>query len=230
MGGVGEAQPAAERIEVGIEERHEPVGVGQVLLGQLVEVVQDPIGSMAAEGLGPQHAPQQGHQQPGGHPLAHHIPHHQGPAPPLSPAPQLPGPGGDEVVVVAAHLEGRTAAGGQVDPFDHRAVVGHQLGLDLGADTQLTIHPLVAASILLQAGGFQAHTHQVGHQLHMAPVHLTPAEAGAAAEHVEPAAHLAAGHHGGGKQLTHADRTAHPLIQQGGPGQLRLATSQTRTH
>ncbi len=85
--------------------------------------MQDPIRGMAAEDLGAEHAAQQGHQQTGGHALTHHITHNQRPASLLAaPAQQLRA-GGDEVVVVAAHLESWAAASRQLQPLDHGTVI-----------------------------------------------------------------------------------------------------------
>ena len=57
MGRVGVTQQACTGVEVGIEERDKTVGLGQVFLGQLVQVMEDLIGGQAAGHLGPEHAP-----------------------------------------------------------------------------------------------------------------------------------------------------------------------------
>jgi hypothetical protein len=77
-------------------------------------------------------------------------------------------------------------------------VVRQELGLDLGADAELAIEALVAAHVLLEQFVLQRHAGEIGHELEMAAVHLAPAEAAAAAEHVEAAQLAVAGHHRGG--------------------------------
>ena len=62
VGRIGVPQQAAGRIKVGIEKGDEAMGVGQILLGQLVEVMEDAIGGEPREHLSPQHAAQQAHQ------------------------------------------------------------------------------------------------------------------------------------------------------------------------
>ena len=189
------------------------MGVGQILLGQLVEVMEDAIGGEPREHLSPQHAAQQAHQQAGGHPLAHHIAHHQGPAPLLTAAALELGPGGDEVVVVAPHQVGRPAAGRQLHPLDHRAVVRQQLGLDLGAGAELAIEAFMAAAFLEQRVVFQGNAGEVSHQLAMAPVPITPARAAGWAEHVKASPLATAGHHRGADQGSPVPMLGHHLIE-----------------
>ena len=155
---------------------------------------------MATEHASAQHAPQHGHQQAGGYPLAHHIPNHQRPTPPLPAKALQLGLGGDEVVVVATHLKGWPAAGGQLHPLNQRTIIRQQLCLDLGTDAELAIQPLMAAQFLGQQLIFQRYGGEIGHQLQMAAVHLTPTEALPGAEHIEAGMAVAAGHHRGGLQ------------------------------
>ena len=199
MGGIGVAKQAGAGVVIGIEERHEAVRLGQVFLGQLVEVVQDPIGRQAAKHLSPQHAAQERHQQASGHPFAHHVAHHQGPAPLLAAPAQELGAGGDEVVVVAAHLEGGPAAGRQLHPLDHGTVIRQELGLDFRTGGELPIHAFVAARFLQQLFTFDRHTGEIGHQLHVAAVAIAPVQAAARTHHVEPPAAATASHHRGGE-------------------------------
>ena len=215
VGRIGEAQPAGFGVVIGIEEGDETVRMGQVFLGQLVEIVKDPFRGVAAQHLRPQHAPQQGHQQARGHPLAHHISHHQGPAGLLTALALQLGAGGDEVVVVTTHLEGGPAAGGQLDSVDHGAVIGQQLGLDLRARTELAIEALMAPHGLLQGIIFQGHGAEIGHQLQVASMHLTPGKALAPTKDIKPPPLHAAGHHRGGKHLATAQQAAYPLVEQG---------------
>ena len=157
VAGIGVAQQPGAGVEVGIKQRHKAVGMGQVLLGQLVEVVQDPIGRVAAQHLGPQHAPQQGHQQASWHALAHHIADHQGPPGRRGPWARTLGLGGDEVVVVASHLKSSAAAGRHRDPPNQRTTIRQQLGLNLSANAELAIDALMALHGLPQAGAFEGH-------------------------------------------------------------------------
>jgi hypothetical protein len=133
----------------------------------------------------------------------------------LAAAAAEPGPGRDEVVVVAPHLEGGTAAGRQLHPLDHRTAVGKQLGLDLGTGAELAIEALMAAAVLLQQLGFNRHPGEVGHQLHMAPVDIAPGQPLGAAEDVEATARPVAGHHGGAEQLHLPQQPAHLQIELG---------------
>ena len=226
VGGIGIAQHPRAGIEIGIEEGHKAVGVGQILLGQLVEVMQDPIGGMAAQHLGPQHPPQQGHQQTGRHPLAHHIAHHQGPAASLPGATEQIGPGGDEVVVVAAHLEGRPAARRELHPLNHRASIRQQLGLNFSADAELAIKTFVALHRLQQGVVFQGDTGEIGHQLQMAAVHLTPVQVGAGAKHVEAPPLLAARHHRGADQTAIAQHPPHQMVEVGHHSRIAIGHGQ----
>ena len=184
MGRIGVAQQVGAGVVIGIKEGHKPVRLGQVFLGQLVEVVKDALGGMAAQHLGPQHAAQHGHQQTCRHALAHHIAHHQRPAGLFAAAAQQLGAGGDEVVIVTAHLEGGAAAGGQLNAIDHRTAVRQQLGLDFSTDAELAIEPLMAPHGLEQGLVFQSHGGKVGHQLQVAAMHLAPGKALPIAEDV----------------------------------------------
>ena len=94
-------------------------------------------------------------------------------------------------------------------------MIGKELGLDLGTDAQLAIDALMAAHVLLKEFILQGHAGEVGHQLEMATVHLTPAEATPSAEHIEPAPHAAAGHHRGGDHPGRAEQAMQQGVQQG---------------
>ena len=119
--------------------------------------MEDPIGRVAAQHLGPQQAPQQGHQQTGWHALAHHIADHQGPPGRREPRARTLGLGGNEVVVVASHLKSTAAAGRHRDPLNQRATIRQQLGLNLSANTQLAIDALMALQGLPQGVAFKGH-------------------------------------------------------------------------
>ncbi len=185
----------------------------QVLLGQLIEVVKNAIRRQTAEHLSAQHAAQHGHQQSCGHTLAHHITHHQGPTPPLTAAAHQVGAGRNEVVVITPHLERGAATGGKLHPFDHRAVIRQQLSLNLSANAELAIHPLVAARLLEHQVVLHRHPGEIRHQLHMAAVHITPGQRTRTAEHIETTALTPPCHQRGGKQPCPAEVTLHQMIQ-----------------
>ena len=152
------------------------MGLSQILLSQLVQVVQDSIGWQSAEDLGPKHASQHGHQQASRNTLSHHITHHQGPTAPFPAAPREFRTGRNEVVVITAHLKSRSAAGRQFDSLNHRAMIRQQLCLDLGADAELTIHPFMTACLLEQLVVFDRDTDQIRHQLNMTAMDIGPNE------------------------------------------------------
>ena len=175
--------------------------MGQVVLGQSIQVMEDAVRGQTPAHLRPQHPPQQGHQQARRHPLAHHVPHHQAPTFPFPLAPCGLGSGRDEVVVIATHLESGSTTGREINTLDDRAAVWQQLGLDLRADDQLTIEAFVAAPVLLKNLVLQGHPGEIGHELEVAAIHLTPAIAPPTTEHVQPSPLTIARHDGGGHHL-----------------------------
>merc|ERR1711995_290087 len=105
------------------------MGLNEVLLSQLIQVVQDPIRRQTAEDLSAEHAPQHGHQQTSRNTLSHHITHHQGPTTSFPTAPDQLRPSRNEVVVITSHLKSRSAACRQFHALNHWAVIRQQLSL-----------------------------------------------------------------------------------------------------
>ena len=214
MGCVGVTQAAAAGIEIRIKQRHETVGLGQILLSQLVQVVQDSIRWQSAEHLGPKHASQHGHQQASRHTLSHHITHHQGPTPPFPTAAREFRTGRNEVVVITANLKSRSAACRQFDSLNHRAMIRQQLCLDLRADAELTIHPFMTAGLLEQLVVFNRDTDQIRHQLNMTAMDIGPDEVSRRFKHVQTPSRASPCHHRSGKDACPRTLLLHQAIHQ----------------
>ena len=200
MGRIGITQPQRARIQVGIKQRHEPMRLRQVFLRQLVEVVKNPIRWQTAENLRAQHPAQHRHQQTSGHALAHDITHHQGPATPLTASTDEFRTGGNEVVVVTAHLKCRPTARGQINALDHGATVGQQLGLNLCTNAELSIHPLMPAGVLQHLIVFDRDTSKIRHQLNVPTMHLGPDQRAVAGIDVKATPRPTTGRHRRGEQ------------------------------
>ena len=172
----------------------------KVFLRQLVEVVENPIRWQTAENLSAQHPAQHRHQQTSRNAFAHDIAHHQRPATPLTASANEFRTGGNEVVVVTAHLKSGPTARGQFNALDHRATIRQQLRLNLCTNTELSIHPLMPAGVLQHLIVFDRDTSKIRHQLNVPTMHLGPDQRAVAGIDVKAAPRPTTGRHRRGEQ------------------------------
>ncbi len=200
MGCIGVSQTTGSWIEIRIKQRHESVGLREVLLGELVEVMKDAIRWQSTENFGAEHPAQHGHQQTSGNTLSHHIAHDQSPATTFPSTTDEFRTRGNEIVVITTHLKRWTASSGKLHALNHRTMIGQQLSLNLRPNAQLTINPFMTTGVLQHQIIFDRHTRQIGHQLGMSAMHVGPNQIGRRIKHIQPTATSPANHHRCGKQ------------------------------
>ena len=199
MRGIGIAELTGPGIEIGIEQRHEPVGLRQVLLSELIEIVKNAMGRQSAQHLGPQHAAQHRHQQSGRNALAHHISHHQSPATPFTTTSDQLGTRRDEVVVIPSNLKRRSATCRQLHPLDDGTSIRKKLSLNLGSDAQLPIDTLMASGFLQHLVIFDGDACKISHKLRVTAMDIGPDQITIRIEHIKTPPGSTSGNNGCGE-------------------------------
>src|SRR6266511_3850647 len=137
VAGVGEAQPAACRVEDRVQAGGEHVR-GHLVDQQLVGALQHFCGVDQPRRLGPQHRMGGRHHQRGRHALVGDVAHHD---------PGLPAGQFDEVVEVSADRSSRLVVGGHLPAGQVGQLAGQELLLDELGDLEFLLDPLALAQL-----------------------------------------------------------------------------------
>ena len=103
-------------------------------------------------------------------------------------------------------------------------MVRQQLRLNLGTDAELPIHPLVATGFLKHLVVFDGDARKIGHQLHVAPMHIRPNQIACRRIDIKTTAAATTGHNGCGE---HPRPRTEPLNQPIHDQQLIVIGSET---